>query len=98
MAVSDLTTQLGALEQAFRSRGATGFSVFGSRARGDHRPDSDLDGLIDYDPARRFSLLDLVAIERLIEEQLGIRADLTTRPALHPLLRERIEVEAVRVF
>ena len=72
--------------------------MFGSRARGDNRPDSDLDGLIDCDPARRFSLLDLVAIERLIEEQLGIRVDLTTRPALHPLMRERIEAGAVQVF
>ena len=72
--------------------------AFSARARGDNRPESDLDGLIAYDPDGRFSLLDLVAIERMIQVKLGIRADLTTRPALHPLLRERIEREAVRVF
>ena len=93
-----LSQRLNDLAPAMQARGATGLSIFGSRARGDNRPDSDLDGLIDYDPARRFSLLDLVAIERLVHDKLGIRADLTTRPALHPLLRARIEREAVEVF
>ena len=81
-----------------RARGATGLSIFGSRARGDFRPDSDLDGIVDYDPSRKFSLLDLVAIERMIETHLGLRADLTTRAALHPLLKDRILAEAERVF
>ena len=93
-----LAGQLAQLEPDLRARGATGLSIFGSRARGDEHTTSDLDGLVDYDPRQRFSLLDLVAIERLVEERTGLKADFTTRPALHPLLRERIEREALRVF
>jgi uncharacterized protein len=90
--------QLRSHSEAIRARGATALYIFGSRARGDHRSDSDLDGFVDYDPAQRFSLTDLIGIELLIERELGLKADLTTHKALHPLLREQIEREAIRVF
>lgn len=79
-------------------KGVTGLSLFGSRMRGTARPDSDLDVIVDYAPESRFSLLDLVAIKRLIEEETGITADVMTRAGLHPLLKKQIENEAVRVY
>jgi predicted nucleotidyltransferase len=62
------------------------------------RPDSDVDLFIDYDPARRFSLIDLVGIKQFLEEQMATEIDITTRDSLHPLLKDDIERSATRVF
>jgi predicted nucleotidyltransferase len=78
--------------------GATGLYMFGSRARGTHRPDSDLDLFIDYDPETRVpNIFRLMQIEEEIAGDLGIPVTITTRDALHPLMKERIERDAVRV-
>jgi uncharacterized protein len=52
---------------------------------------------VDYDERRQFSLVNMVDI-KLLEEELGVRVDMTTRDSLHPLLRSDIENLAVRVF
>lgn len=83
---------------AIRSLGATSLYVFGSVVRDEASPDSDLDLFIDYDPSGKFSLLDLVDIKLLLEADLGIRVDITTRDSLHPLLKGEIEQSALRVF
>jgi uncharacterized protein len=70
--------------------------LFGSTRRDDAGPDSDVDLFIDY--AEGFSLLDLVALRDDIGQLLGVRADVTTRGGLHPLLRDGILREAERVF
>jgi predicted nucleotidyltransferase len=53
---------------------------------------------IDYDQTGRFSLVELVGIKLLLEDRLGVPVDVTTRDSLDPLLRDRIEASAVRVF
>lgn len=82
-----------------RQNGATGLYLFGSRARGTHRPDSDLDLFVDYDPDVRVpKLLRLIRLEREISAELGIPVTITTRYALHPLMKDRIERDAIRVL
>jgi predicted nucleotidyltransferase len=81
-----------------RARGATALYLFGSIARDEARPDSDLDLFVDYDPAQNFSLIDLAAIKNLLQQHLAIEVDVTTRDSLHPLLRDEIERTAIRVF
>ena len=55
---------------------------FGSRARGAHRLDSDLDLFIDYNPAVKApSMFRLMQIEEKISEALGIPVTITTRDA-----------------
>jgi predicted nucleotidyltransferase len=83
---------------AIKARGATSLFLFGSTARDDARPGSDLDLFIEYDPAKKFSLVDLVGLKLLLEDELGVGVDLTTRDSLHPKLRDQIEGSAVRVF
>jgi predicted nucleotidyltransferase len=83
---------------AVKARGATSLYLFGSAVREEARRDSDLDLFIDYDPSKKFSLVDLVGIKLFLEDVLGVEVDVTTRDSLHPMLREDIERSAVRVF
>jgi len=73
--------------------GVHSIRVFGSFARREPRPDSDLDLLVDMEPRR--SLLDLVAFVQDLEEALGRHVDAVTEKALSPYLRERILAEAL---
>lgn len=86
-------------DAALRANGATGLFIFGSRARGSQRPDSDLDLFIDYDPAASIpNMFRLMQLEEEIAASLGIPVTITTRNALHPLMKDNIEREAVRVL
>jgi predicted nucleotidyltransferase len=85
-------------DDALRENGATGLYIFDSRAVGTQRPDSDLDLFIDYAPKTRIpNMFRLMQIEQRISAVLGIPVTITTRNALHPLMRERIERDAIRV-
>lgn len=89
---------LGRYDVALRENGATGLFIFGSRAVGGQRPGSDLDLFIDYDPDTKIpNMFRLMQIEEEISEALGIPVTITTRNALHPLMRESIERDAIRV-
>jgi uncharacterized protein len=82
-----------------RDNGATGLFIFGSRALGTQRPDSDLDLFIDYDPTAKIpNMFRLMQIEESISEALGIPVSITTRNALHLLMKESIERDAIRVM
>lgn len=72
--------------------------LFGSTARGEAVPGSDVDIFIDVAPGRKFSLVDLAGMQAFLVSELGIDVDLTTRNSLHPKLRNRIESEAIQVF
>ncbi|MDX2224650.1 MAG: nucleotidyltransferase domain-containing protein [Rhodospirillaceae bacterium] len=85
-------------EAAIRARGARALYLFGSVRHGRSRPDSDVDVLIDYDPTKKFSLIDLVAIKHLIEDRIQRPVDLLTRDGIDRRLRERILADAEQVF
>lgn len=71
--------------------GASRIGIFGSYARDEAGPDSDLDLLVDF--AERKSLLTLVRIKRELSEALGIEVDLLTEAAISPHLIDRIKSE-----
>ncbi len=83
---------------AIKALGATSLYLFGSTARDAAKTKSDLDLFVDYDPRGKFNALDLVDIKLLLEAELGMEVDVTTRDSLHPMLRADIERSAVRVF
>jgi uncharacterized protein len=62
--------------------------VFGSYARDQAGPESDLDLLVELPPGS--SLLDLVGLEQDLTDELGLKVEATTYRALHPLLRDRV--------
>ena len=90
--------ELRSLEQSLRERGLESLALFGSFARGDARPDSDVDVLVDIAADAPFSLVDLVAVKDFLEERLGRPVDVVTKKGLEPLIRERVLREAERVF
>jgi predicted nucleotidyltransferase len=72
--------------------GATNVRVFGSVARGEATPDSDVDFLVDMEAGR--SLLDQVGLLADLRELLGLEVDVVTEDSLYWLLRRRILREA----
>ena len=72
--------------------GARNVRVFGSMVRGDARPNSDIDLLVEIEPGR--TLLDLIAFEQDLEELLGCPVEVLTEGGLSPYLQERILAEA----
>lgn len=68
--------------------GATNVRVFGSVARGDAGPESDLDLLVEMEPGR--SLLDIGALMTELQELLGCAVDVVTESSIYWLLRRRV--------
>ncbi len=74
------------------NHGARNIRIFGSAARGEAGPGSDLDFLVDLEPER--SLLDHVALIQDLEDLLGRKVDVVTENSIYWLLRRRILKEA----
>ena len=72
--------------------GARNIRVFGSAARGEDRPDSDLDLLVEMESGR--SLVDLVALSQELEELLHRKVDVLTDGGVHPAVRPFILADA----
>jgi hypothetical protein len=90
-------TTLRAHEADLHRAGVARLYLFGSVARQEATPDSDVDLFFDTDN-QRFSLIELVDVQERVSDILGTESDVMTRASLHPMLRQRIEAEAVRVF
>jgi uncharacterized protein len=73
--------------------GATNLRIFGSVARGDDRPDSDIDILIDQE--RRWSLFDQIGMMQDLEDLLECKVDLATADALRARIKDRIFKDAI---
>lgn len=76
-----------------RRHGVTNAQIFGSVARGDDRPGSDLDLLVEL--PRGTSLFDLAGIQVELEEVLGVEVDLGTIGSLKPRIRPRVARDLV---
>ena len=83
-----------------RKNGIVRLAVFGSALRDDFGPDSDIDVLVDFDPSRRPSLLDVVEIESELSELLGRDVDMLTRASVERsrnYIRRRSILESTEV-
>ncbi len=79
-------------EAELRALGVNSLAVFGSAVRGEERPGSDIDLLVEFD--RPFGLFLLIEVQIRLEELLGRRVDLVPRNSIHPELREQVLAEA----
>ncbi len=73
--------------------GARNVRIFGSVARGEASPESDIDFLVDMEAGR--SLLDHVGLWQDLEDLLGCKVDLVSERALHWYIRDRVLKDAV---
>jgi len=95
---SEIIQSLRQLEPNLRAKGVTGLAIFGSRARGDHRPDSDLDVLISVNDKTKFSLLDLVGISHIIADDIGVSANMFMKRSLDPIMKATIQPDVIEIF
>jgi len=75
------------------AHGARDVRIFGSAARGEASPSSDIDILVKLDPGR--SLLDMIAIKQDLEDLLQCEVDVVTEASVSPYIREQILKESV---
>ena len=93
MDVADLlNAKKGEILRIAARHGARNVRVFGSVARGEARPDSDVDFLVDMEPGR--SLLDMGGLLMDLRDLLGLEVDVVTEHGLKPRIRERVLKEA----
>jgi predicted nucleotidyltransferase len=96
---------VGAIVRIIRNRrsdlermGVRHLSIFGSMARGEERPDSDVDILLDVDPATVRSLFAYGEIQQSLEEWLGRPVDVADRRRLRPGLADQASRDEILAF
>ena len=92
-----LSTLRGA-EVALRAKGVRHAALFGSIVRGENRPDSDVDILIDFDPTAGVTMFDYVAVSNDIASLFDGPVDVVDREALKPHLRKPLAEDLVYAF
>lgn len=76
--------------------GVRSLEIFGSIARGEAAPESDVDLLVEFD--RAIGLFHFFRVQRRLEQILGCPVDLVMRDAVKVQLRDQIFREAIRAF
>lgn len=86
------------LEKICRDYDVEFLGVFGSVARGEDRPDSDVDLLVRFAKTSRASLLDLVGMEFSLQDMIGKKVDLVTEGFLSPYIRDKVMSQVQPVY
>lgn len=85
-------------EATLRERGVAHAALFGSRARGEHRPESDTDIMIEFDPAARITVFDYAGIKDYIAAMFEGHVDVVNRDCLKPYVKPAATADAVYAF
>jgi predicted nucleotidyltransferase len=83
---------------ALTRAGVSHLAVFGSRARDQASPSSDLDVLVEVNDGAKFSLFDLVGVEHLLSAATGIKVNALMRRSLDQDFRAGSEPDVVEIF
>lgn len=98
ISLQTLVGKLRELAPALRASGITRLYLFGSRARGDARRDSDLDILVETTSREEAPRFDYFKALHLIEDHLGLQVQISMRDLLKPRMAERIADDLIEVF
>ena len=85
-------------ERSLRERGVAHAALFGSRARDEDGPGSDIDIMVEIAPEADVGLLQYVGIVQLIEGLFGEPVDVANRAGLKARVRSSVERDAVYAF
>jgi len=89
---------LRANREQLRAKGVLHAAVFGSVARGEARPESDIDLLVELEPGKPCGMYEYVRLQHDVADLLGGKVDLVERAALKPLIRDYALRDAVDAF
>ena len=81
-----------------RALGLARLSLFGSTARGEASPESDVDLAVTLDRSAGIDLFRFAAISEQLARMLGVKVDLVVEPARNPRLQARIDRDRLRVY
>jgi uncharacterized protein len=96
---AEIVAKLKAVEPQLRAHGIAGLYLFGSYARDDARPDSDVDEFIDKAPGRRFGFDELMGGYFALKDAVpGTKISFGTREGLDRSIKDEVEQQAVRIF
>jgi len=98
MKTTEIIAKLESLRPKFEAEGVEHLAIFGSRARGDHTETSDLDLLIDAAPKSRFSILNLVGVEHIVADSIGLPANAFMRRSLDAPFQKSISSDVIEIF
>lgn len=96
----DVIAKLKETEPVLRGFGVAALYLFGSHARDEAAPDSDIDVFVDVAPGAAFGLSPYMGAFRVLEDAFGHKAEIgySTRDALSPYIRADVERDALRIF
>lgn len=90
--------RLKSLQPELTSSGIAALYLFGSHARDQARPDSDIDLAFDVREGTGFNLIDQGRIKSQIEKLLDRQVDFVSREGMRPKMRARVEAEMIRIL
>ena len=94
----DVIARLKEAEPALRARGIRRAAVFGSVARGEERPDSDIDILVEFEPGREGTIYDYVALKEFVASLFDGPVAVIDRAGLKPHLRAPSARDSIYAF
>jgi predicted nucleotidyltransferase len=94
----DIIDRLRQHEAALKARGVSHAAVFGSRARGDAKEESDTDIMIEVDPHARITVYDYVGLKEYIAGLFDGPVDVVNRKSLKPYIRPSAIADAIYAF
>jgi predicted nucleotidyltransferase len=98
MNANDAIATLRRHELDLRARGIRNAAVFGSVARGDNRPDSDLDVMIEVEPEAHLTVFAYVGLKEYIAGLFDGTVDVVSRDGLKPHVRPAVTADALYAF
>lgn len=94
----EILIKLRANEAALRAHGVNHAALFGSRARGDNRSDSDIDIMIEVDPIAGIGVYEYVALKAYIAALFDGPVDVVSRDGLKPYIKPAATSDAIYAF
>jgi hypothetical protein len=94
----DIIDRLRENEHALRERGVAHAALFGSRARGDHHPDSDIDIMVEIAADFPMDVFQYVGVVHAIEDLFPLPVDVSNLTAQKPQVRPTAQRDAIYAF